>query len=338
VTFARLVLALVLAALALPSTASAGSLTTPNGCRYTFDNVWRNTDITLTGIGAREGSNARLTGARVDIALPAWLPEYGYNFGILHAGRNEIPAKIFVALAGKGTHEAVQRHEIDVTAVTTITDEGGVVTATPLAVDGGGLPDSVWSSSGAESVEFAQAGPGTLPGPLPVGPNGSNVTPLGSIYISATIGSLKFNLDCQPGQGNADGTAVVPALAGPFELLSFAGVAPAPPPLPKATIAAKRPLVGKRKLELQLGCSAGPERCSGQLVARTLGKIRTGDRKRRIVVARGSYSVAPDLTRTVRVSLTSVARKLGDRLAGRKVAVTLRPAEGERVVRVLKLR
>jgi hypothetical protein len=130
---------------------------------------------------------------------------------------------------------------------------------------------------------------------------------------------------------------VVPAIAGPFAALSFADAAPTEPPPPRASVLAKRPRLAKRKLSLRLGCSAGPSRCAGRLVARTAGKVDTGRRKRRIVVARGRYEIGPGEKRVVRVSLTALARRLRSELPGRKLRVSLQPAVGERVVRVLRL-
>ena len=60
----------------------------------------------------------------------------------------------------------------------------------------------------------ARPAPGTLP-TIPGGNGGADVTPKGSVFISATFaGGARIQLDCQPGTAPTDGTSFTPAPAG----------------------------------------------------------------------------------------------------------------------------
>jgi hypothetical protein len=210
--------AIIVAAVAT-TPATAATVTTRNACQYNFDDYWRDVDITLQGTAsptaAQPGASLTLSGQSVSAALPTWMAEFGYRFGLLHEGVNEIPATIWVALRGTNTTQGVVVHEVQTVASTTITrNEAGQPIATPIVYDIPALPDSAWTSRRG-AVEFSQAPPGTLP-PLPIGPGGASAVPLGSIYIQAQVGSLMLGLDCLPGQYTADGSSHTTTNAAPF--------------------------------------------------------------------------------------------------------------------------
>src|ERR1700754_301517 len=113
----RMMAALVASLVLVPATpASAGTLTTPNACRWSFDGLWRNLDLDLTGAATPNpvapGFGTALTGASVHARLPDWVAEYGFNLGLLKEGDNDVPASVWVALAGGGTAEAVQSRQL----------------------------------------------------------------------------------------------------------------------------------------------------------------------------------------------------------------------------------
>ena len=148
---------------------------------------------------AAPGDVVALNGVTATAALPDWMARFGYNFGLLHAGLNEIPVTIWIAVAASNTAERVQVHEVETVAETTIEVSGGEFqSATPFRYDVPPLPTTQWTARGGP-IEFAQAGSSALP-ELPVGPGGRLQKPRGSIYIKATLGEATLGHGLRRGQ------------------------------------------------------------------------------------------------------------------------------------------
>lgn len=183
--------------------AAAAQQTTSNACQYSYDGYWRDMDVTLGGAAgvavAQPGQQVTLGGQSVAATLPDWLAQYGYSFGLLEAGYNEIPVTVWVAVRGVNTAERVQVQQVDTVATTTIaTGPGGLfASATPIAYSVPSLADTDWTATGGD-VSFQQAPSGSMP-PLPVGTGGAPRTPRGSVYILARLGDAQLGLDCLPG-------------------------------------------------------------------------------------------------------------------------------------------
>jgi hypothetical protein len=250
------------------SPAAAGTLTTQNSCKWT-DGYWRHLNVDLTGTGspspAAPGSGVILTGASVHVQLPEYLAQAGHGLGILKAGENEIQARAWVAIAAPATPQGVQVFALQTVARTTITEDasGAYQSSTPMDVTVP-LPDSAWTA-GSTPVAFSQAGAGALP-PIPAGTSGGNVQPMGSAFISATIGDggLKLNIDCQPGTGEGK-PAPTPAVAGAFETVGIEASAPVitPPAVkaPKLTLRTTKLKRSGRFVRVSIACADAP--CKG---------------------------------------------------------------------------
>ena len=199
-------------AVAAPARAAATNL---NSCQYSYDGYWRDMDVTLAGTPSVAGATITVGNQSVDAALPEWLAEYGYNFGLLQSGRNELPVKVWLAVRGTNTTQGVQMQAIETIAETTITTASGqFVSATPIDYSIPALGSQQWTARGGP-VDFRQAGSNSLP-PLPVGPGGRLQQPKGSLYILATLGEATFGLDCVPGSFIAQGAERVEATAQSF--------------------------------------------------------------------------------------------------------------------------
>jgi hypothetical protein len=193
--------------------------TNSNSCQYSYDGYWRDMDVTVVGTpsvtSAQPGDTITLGAQDLDAALPAWLSEYGYNLGLLQAGRNEIPVKVWIAIRGTNTTQGVQYHEVETVAVTTITTNGATfLSATPIEYTIPAVPDLHWTARGGP-VEFRQGGSGTLP-QLPVGPNGRLQQPRGSLYIEASLGQASIGFDCVSGVFIAQGAERTETAPAPF--------------------------------------------------------------------------------------------------------------------------
>jgi len=337
----RALLGLALAAaLAAAAPAQAGTLTTRNACLYAIDGYWRDLDLTLAGAAAPDpaapGAPFTLGGASLRADLPSWIPRYGYNLGMLVAGRNEIPARVWVALAGTNAAPAAQVVELATTAVTTITVVEGQPQATPISVTVP-VPDTGWTAGAAGTAGVAQAGAGTLP-PLPLGPGGTTIAPQGSVYVRAELNnSARFDLDCQPGR-SAKGTtdsgsdSFTAQPAQPFALL---GVGAALPPPPAADPHAGRPMRIRSTVLRRRGRRVGVAvtcltrtRCAGRVRVRRGGRLLAG----------GRYVVAAGRRATVRVRLTAAGRRALRSARSVRVRLTVDPAAGRTVARTLRLR
>jgi len=222
--------------------APAGAATTTNACRYSFDSLYRNLDLDLQGRGGQGtvGEPFRLEGARIAAQLPAWMGEYGYNLGFLSEGENQIPAQVWVGLAAANTVEGATVLQVGTTAVTTVSLDGGTVSATPISVSLP-LPATSWTPAGPGAITFTQAAPGAL-GTIPgAGPGGASVSAQGSVLISARIGSATLVFDCAPGTFTQQGAAYAPAAPAVFATAEVAEPAPPPSEPPVAAEAEPEP-------------------------------------------------------------------------------------------------
>ena len=180
-------------------------------------------------VDAEPGQTLKTAAGTAGVELPSNLAQYGYIVGLLLAGYNEIPVDVWIAIRATNTKERVQVvGPIRVTASTTIevdpADDNRFLHSTPWQYTTPVIPELTWTAVGGDIV-FSQAGPGTL-GPLPIGPGGSNRTPIGSVIINALIpGGLIFYMDCQPGATNdvspvdLAGPSLTPAPAVAFDTL-----------------------------------------------------------------------------------------------------------------------
>ncbi len=180
--------------------ASAASATTDNGCFWSFDSADRNLAISFSGEAsprkAAPGDTVTLSNATISAQLQAWLGVYGYNFNILEAGHNDIPASIWVAIEGSNTVEGTQVVRAEVMASTDITPSdpevpGSQTKATPISVTNLVLPATTWTATGG-SIEFRQGKPGSLS-------ESDAGTDLGSLFIAAKLGAFDITFDCRPG-------------------------------------------------------------------------------------------------------------------------------------------
>jgi hypothetical protein len=289
-------------ALMTASPAMAGTLSTQNSCRWSADSTWRYLNVDLAGVGSpapvAPGSGLNLTGTSIHVRLPDYLAMAGHGFQILKAGDNEIQTKAWLAIAAPSTPQGVQVFGLDAVAHTTIVEDAGgaYVSSTPIDVTVP-IPDSAWTA-GSSAVAFTQAGAGTLP-PIPAGVGGGNLQPLGSLFISASIGGggIKLNVDCQPGIGEGK-SAPTPVAAGAFETVALdAGAVVVPAPKPKTPVVALRTTKLKRSgktVSVSIACADAP--CKGT-VAMTKATKKV------------SYSLAAGARKTVKFTLSSSAIK-----------------------------
>jgi iron complex transport system substrate-binding protein len=327
-----LLLALAGAALATATPAYAGTAAIQNSCRYSLDNVWRHLTIDWTGTGSPNpvapGSGVTLTQTTAHTRLPDYLAQAGHQLGILKAGENEIRAHVWLALQGDTTTQGIQVRDVETVARTTITEDanGNFVSSTPIDVTVP-IPDTAWTAGGA-SVTFRQGSKGALPA-IPAGVGGAMVTPLGSVFIRATIGSLAMNLDCQPGVG--EGTATpASSVADGFETVGVQdGAASVKPPKAKPKIAVSAASLKGSRVKLTIACSAAP--CEGT--------VRAGTRKFRYTLESGSRTTVKLTLRakpkqvTLRVSLAG-GKAYSKVLKPRKAAAKASVAAAKRVVAI----
>jgi hypothetical protein len=343
---ALLIALFTFAALAAPAAAAP----VPNACKYGFDGYWRSLTLNTSGSAAPNpvapGGAIALTGASLHADMPRWIPEYGYNLGLLDEGRNEIPTRIWIAVAGGNTAEGVQVRELSTTAVTTITVRpDGTPDPTPLSATVP-IPDTAWTASASEGVAgFAQAGPGALP-ELPVGRDGSPAKPLGSIYISAQLkNGLRFDLDCQPGSSASEGPGsetFAPGIAAPFAAAGIGKAAKQPkdpharrPAAIRSARLTRRPQ--GRRVTVAIACRT-TARCAGGVRLATAGRVKAGKRRRVLALASRRFIAPPRGTSTVRLTLTRAAVRWLDGRRKTAVRLTVTPAKGAAVSKRLLLR
>jgi hypothetical protein len=204
------------ALLALPSIASAAPTTNTNSCQYYYDSLWRDMDVSMDGVvSAGAGAAMTVASPTVNVSLPEWLVKYGFDFGILKGGYNEIPVEVWFATRGTNTTEGTRILNFETLANTDITASGDIfVDATPIEYNVPALPAQTWTRRGGP-VQLRQAGGGSLP-PLPIGPGGRLQQPKGSLVISAHIGPVTITLDCMPGRSIGQGSDFVEATPAPF--------------------------------------------------------------------------------------------------------------------------
>ncbi|WP_157591992.1 hypothetical protein [Solirubrobacter soli] len=202
---ASITLVLVLA-LAAPASAA----TTPNSCRYSYDTLYRDMPVQLSGAApdvasAVPGDTIHTAQGTAGVELPSYLASFGYAVGLLHEGRNDIPVKVWIAVRATNTAERVQVvGPIAVTATTVITvdpaDDNRFLSAAPFAYTTPVVPALTWTAAGGDVV-VSQAHAGSITTQLPVGTNGALRTVTGSAVIDAQFaGGASIYMDCRPGR------------------------------------------------------------------------------------------------------------------------------------------
>ena len=106
-----------LLALTFSTPAGAATVTTTNACLYSVNNEYRDQLVTLGGAGspreAAAGATVTLSGTFISATLPPSLPKTGYDLGILKAGHNAIPSRVWVAIAAANATPETQVRELD---------------------------------------------------------------------------------------------------------------------------------------------------------------------------------------------------------------------------------
>ena len=235
-----LLVGLATAVVLAPSRHRVEALAATNACKSNATATFSDISIGLSGtatpgtttVGA---GTVTLSGIGFSADVPAGLLVAGYNLGLLTAGANSIPVKGWVGIAGSNTAEHVQQLTFTANVTTTITDPNGLPgtgdeTATPLAVNLT-LPNAIFTPTGG-NVSFTQAGAGSL-AVIPAGQAGAGpVTPVGGIYMSASVagGLVRANFDCQVGTtipttgvAGTSGTTFTPGTPGAFATVTVTG-------------------------------------------------------------------------------------------------------------------
>jgi hypothetical protein len=322
ITFAVTALALVAAA-----PASAG---TPNACFWSTHSRWEVQPIDWAGTATPNpvapGSGANLTGASAHVRLPDWVTAYAEFFSL---GVNELPTKVWMALAGDGTTQGVQVVSLDTVARTTVTEHpDGSRSMTPIEVTVA-LPDTAWTAGPAGTLAFRQAGPGTLP-PVP-GRSGNMVTPKGSVFIStATPMGVPILLDCQPGAPTAERTAVESAASVAFASAPIqAGATPIPAPQPRPAVAVRSTKLkaAGRKVKVSLSCTAA--NCTGAVTLKTGSKT---------LAPRKTYAVRSGTRKTLTLTLSRTAQRSLKAKQSLKVTLRVTATGGKTITKKLTLR
>lgn len=330
----------VVAAATLAQPARAATLTSTNACLYSVENEYRDQAVTLTGsgspIGATAGAVATLSGASLSARLPPSLPRTGYETGIFKAGYNPIPSKVWIALAATNATPATQVRALSVTASTRIrtTASGAFISGTPIVVTIP-IPNTSWTLLEDGPVSFSQAGPGALP-PLPVGVGNREVPVSGSIVVKPTLGKLRFVMDCQPGSTAPPFQTFTPAVAPPFASLD--ATAPVPPAALRLRVASTSLKHRAGRIGVAIACPPGAFACTGNASVRSLAKVRVGGVSRVLTIAvPRAYTVPAGTQRTVQLPSSALARRVLRTRRSLGVRVTLAPAGGTPVSRVLTL-
>lgn len=220
-------------ALSAPGAAIAAPAGTPNSCRYTFDNKFRDLPSSVDATAAIQpddrhpsptsvdpGMTVTTPGGTIDVSLPDDLAKVGFAVDLLDAGPNTIDVQGWFALEGTNTAEGVRRYEqFTLTASTFIEAEpgpdGAFISSTPWSYAKPAFPAYSWTATGGD-VELRQAGPGAFT-TLPVGPGGASRQIAGSLVLRldpAGLGGANVYLDCQPATTDLD-PAQLPDRSGP---------------------------------------------------------------------------------------------------------------------------
>ena len=329
------------ATLIVTASAAAGTVTIPNACLWNATSSWEQESLTFTAAAGPErasaGAPVTLSGLNARLLISPEVVEIGFNIGYLKPGDNDIPFRAWIAIRGTNTAEGVQVREASGTARTTIatTPEGEFVSATPIDVQAA-LGDTQWTLGAAFPTLFTQAEAGTLP-PLPAGQGGASVTPTGSAFVVASIGTLSVQIDCQPGTRAADRSGPVPAPGAPFAAVVAPDGPPvaAPAPRPALTLRSTKLRDANGRIAVKLRCAAAP--CKGKLSIQTASKVTVGRRKLIVAVTRAaSYSLAAGQSRTLKLRSSAAVRELL-RKRNLTVRVTTVPTSGDPLSRRLTL-
>ncbi|MGE3620775.1 MAG: hypothetical protein AB7L84_09960 [Acidimicrobiia bacterium] len=280
------VLATTVGVLAPLAPAGAATAETPNACRYSYDGIWRDVDVTFTGASTPNpvaaGSTITLSGATVTAEIPAELIAYAYNdLGMLSLGENSFPVSVWLALTATNTDSPTKVVELTANATTTISGAAPNATATPLTFTAA-IPATTWTATGG-TVSISQAAQGTL-GTLPnAGINDAPVSPTGSAYIKTRIGDTgpQLRLDCLSGrQVQIPGNPVTysyEALPAPaFDTVTVEGGGGDPDPEPGETAFECQSNLGAYQgaeiipFDLTLATSQAPQVAGGQVTLRSL--------------------------------------------------------------------
>jgi len=340
---AAAVAAVAAAAGAGAGAATAAPVAVPNACYYGIDGYWRDLPLRFDGTASpqavRPGAAFAVRGGSVGAELPAWIPQYGYNLGILRAGENTLPATVWVALKGTRTRGGAQVLRLAATATTTITTtpDGAYASATPISVTVP-LPDTFWTAGAAGTASIAQAGAGTL-GSVQLA-SGQTVSPRGSVLIEANLaGGLSFQLDCMPGAAGGGGTQFTPAAAAPFATLAVDPSAAASGIARTVSLPSAGVAVRAKRVRTAVRCT-GATTCRGVLTVTTAKRVRltAGGPAAFVTVARGRYTIAPGRTATLALAPTAGGRKLLATRASAAVTVRAAPAAGPAATRRAVLR
>jgi hypothetical protein len=331
-----LITALLASLVLIPAApASAGTLTTTNACLWNFDGLWRSQGIDITGTGAPNPvapfSGVALTASSIHARLPDWVGPIGAGARMLKPGENEIPTKVWVALASDGTTPGVQVLALETIVRTTVTEHpDGTYTSTPIDVTIP-MPDTAWSTPAAEgTAAFKQAGPGTLP-TVAGGNGGASVSPKGSVFISSTFaGGAGLQLDCQPGSAPREGTSFTAAAASPFESVPVRVGAPATPvPSDRKPVTALRTTklrVSGKRVTLALACADAA--CKGAVTLKYSGAS---------LARKTTFSLAAGAKKTLKLNLTAAARRALKRKRSLLVQVKVTTVGGKTVSKRLRL-
>jgi len=217
--------------------------------------------------------------------------------GVFTAGDNDISVRAWLAIRGENTVEGVQVRETTTTARTTVVldADGRYVSSTPLVVTAS-FPDTTWTAAASAAVSFSQAPAGSLTG------LGVRQQHPGSVHVSASLGGLSLQIECQPGARNADASAPVPGPAPAFATAAGPPGSAAPPPAVKPLLALRtnKLKVDKQgRVTVRLACADAP--CAGT--------VRLTNSAKKAVTNRVKYSLAAGQTKTYTLRLTATARK-----------------------------
>jgi hypothetical protein len=321
---------LAVTALALVAAAPASADVTQNACLWSTHSRWEVQPIEWAGAATPNpvapGSGANLTGASAHVRLPDWVTGYAEFFGV---GVNELPTKVWMALAGDGTTQGVQVVALDTVARTTVTEHpDGSRSMTPIEVTVA-VPDTAWTAGPTGTLAFRQAGPGTLP-PVP-GRSGLMVTPKGSVFIStATPLGVPIQLDCQPGAPTSDRTAVQATASAPFAAAPIqAGATPIPAPQPKPAVAVRSTKLkaSGRKVKVSLSCTAA--NCTGAVTLKAGSKT---------LAPRKTYAIRSGARKTLTLTLSRTAQRSLKDKQSLKVTLRVTATGGKTITKKLTLR
>ncbi|MBE2314578.1 hypothetical protein DVA67_001210 [Solirubrobacter sp. CPCC 204708] len=312
--------------------ASAGTLSTQNSCKWSYDNTWRHLNVDLSGVASPNpvapGSGVNLTQTSVHVRIPDYLIQYGHSLQILKAGANEIRAKAWLAVEGPGSPQNVMVHQLETVARFTITEDanGQFVSTTPVDVTIP-IPDTVWTV-GTAPLGFRQAGPGTLLG-IPGGTGGAVLDALGSAFIRMELGALAMTADCYPATG--EGEVQPPATAaGAFETAAVdpnAGKIAAPKANPAVTVRGSSLKASGRRVKVQLSCTAAD--CNGALTLKAGSKT---------LATKKTYAVKSGAKKTVTLTLSKAAQRSLKDKKSLKVTVRVTATGGKTITKKFTLR